>query len=429
MEPVTIGLAAFAILLALTALGTPLALSLILVGFGGNLFFYDIAQTSTRFYESLFDNATSFILAAVPLFIFLGQLVHHSQIGRDLYECVYRWVGRVPGGLAITAVLSCAGFGAVTGLSAASVATMGAITMPEMKRYGYAPRFAAGSLAIASTLAILIPPSLLMIIYGLWTETSIGHLFIAGIVPGIMMTAAFCGYIYIRVTINPELGRRGEAFTLAEKMRSLYALLPIFFIFGIVIGGIYAGVLTVSEGAGVGSAAVMVLLVGMGRLNWKTIALAVRETCQLTVMVMTIFIGATFFAKFLVVTDISYELVEFIEDISVNRYVVLLAFVVMYLFLGMVLDTIGMLLLTLPIVFPVITELGFDAIWFGIILTILVEIALVTPPVGFNCFVLHQIAPDIPLGQIFLGVMPFVMIALGILAILTLFPDIVTMLL
>jgi len=429
MEPVTIGLAAFAILLLLTAIGTPLALSLILVGFGGNLFFYDVAQTSTRFYESLFDNATSFILAAVPLFIFMGQLVHHSNIGRDLYECVYRWVGRVPGGLAITAVLSCAGFGAVTGLSAASVATMGAITMPEMKRYGYAPRFAAGSLAIASTLAILIPPSLLMIIYGLWTETSIGHLFIAGIVPGIMMTAAFCGYIYIRVTINPELGRRGEAFTFAEKMRSLFALLPIFFIFGIVIGGIYAGVLTVSEGAGVGSAAVMVLLVGMRRLNWKTIALAVRETCQLTVMVMTIFIGATFFAKFLVVTDISYELVEFIEDISVNRYIVLLAFVVMYLFLGMVLDTIGMLLLTLPIVFPVITELGFDAIWFGIILTILVEIALVTPPVGFNCFVLHQIAPDIPLGQIFLGVMPFVMIALGILGILTLFPDIVTMLL
>ncbi|MSO80474.1 MAG: TRAP transporter large permease [Alphaproteobacteria bacterium] len=429
MEPVAIGLAAFAILLALTAVGTPLALSLILVGFGGNLFFYNIAQTSTRFYESLFDNATSFILAAVPLFIFMGQLVHHSNIGRDLYECVYRWAGRVPGGLAITAVLSCAGFGAVTGLSAAAVATMGAITMPEMMRYGYAPRFAAGSLAIASTLAILIPPSLLMIIYGLWTETSIGHLFIAGIVPGIMMTAAFCGYIYIRVVITPELGRRGEAFTIAEKLRSLSALLPIFFIFGIVIGGIYAGVLTVSEGAGVGSASVMVLLVGMGRLNWKTIALAVRETCQLTVMVMTIFIGATFFAKFLVVTDISYELVEFIEDISVNRYVVLLAFVVMYLFLGMVLDTIGMLLLTLPIVFPVIRELGFDAIWFGIILTILVEIALVTPPVGFNCFVLHQIVPEIPLGQIFLGVMPFVMIALGILGILTLFPGIVTMLL
>ncbi|MBM3559232.1 MAG: TRAP transporter large permease [Alphaproteobacteria bacterium] len=425
MEPVTIGLIAFAILLGLTALGTPLALSLILVGFGGNLFFYDVAQTSVRFYESLFENATSFILAAVPLFIFMGQLVHHSNIGRDLYECVYRWVGRVPGGLAITAVLSCAGFGAVTGLSAAAVATMGSITMPEMKRYGYAPRLAAGSLAIASTLAILIPPSLLMIIYGLWTETSIGHLFIAGIVPGIMMTVAFCGYIYIRVVINPELGRRGEAFTLVEKFRSLLA---IFVIFGIVIGGIYAGVLTVSEGAGVGCAAVILLLVGMRRLNWKTIALAVRETGQLTVMVMTIFIGATFFAKFLVVTDISYELVNFIATLSVNRYVVLLTFVVMYLFLGMVLDTIGMLLLTLPIVFPVITELGFDAIWFGIILTILVEIALVTPPVGFNCFVMHQIAPEIPLGQIFIGVTPFVFIALGILGILTLFPGIVTML-
>jgi C4-dicarboxylate transporter, DctM subunit len=425
MDPVTLGIVAVVVLLVLTMVGTPIAFALTLVAIVGNLFVFTPEQTASRFYEAVFQTGTDFILAAVPLFIFMGQLVNHGNIGRDLYDAVYKWFGRVPGGLAVTAVISSAGFGAVTGLSAASVATMGAITLPEMKRYGYDPRIAAGSIAIASTLSILIPPSLLLILYGLWTETSIGHLFIAGIIPGILLAICFCAYILIRFSLNRELGSRGERFSYKERFRALTSFLPIIGIFGVVIVGLYGGVFTVSEAAGVGASAVLVLLLVMRRLSWPGLLAAVRETAQLTVMVMTIFVAATFFAKFLVVTDLTYILIEFIEDLSVNRYVVLLALIAMYLVMGMVLDTIGMLLLTLPFVFPIIQQLGFDPVWFGIILTILVEIALVTPPVGFNCFVIRQIAPDISLKDIFLGVGPFVLICLAVLGLLIAFPQIV----
>ncbi|MGE0255420.1 MAG: TRAP transporter large permease [Alphaproteobacteria bacterium] len=425
MEPFTVGILGLCAIIALIAVGMPVAFGLTLVAFVGNLYFFDFTQTGARFYEAAMETSTSFVLTAVPLFILMGQLVYVGNIGRDLYRCVHAWIGHIPGGLAVTAVMSCAGFGAVTGLSGAAVVTMGTITLPEMKRYGYDQRLATGSIAIASTLAILIPPSLLMVIYGLWTETSIGHLFVAGIVPGLILAALYCGLILIRCAINPALGPVTEQrYSWGFRFATLLYLLPIIFIFTIVIGGIYGGVFTVSEAAGMGTLAVFATLLVMRRITWPRLSSALLQTARLTIMILAIFIAATFFAKFLVITDVNYEAVEYIKDASLDRYVVLAIIIAVFFVLGMVLDTIGMLLLTLPLIFPVVMQLGFDPVWFGILVTLMTEVALVTPPVGFNCFIIRQISPDVALLDVFAGAVPFVMVTMLFVLALIIWPGI-----
>lgn len=425
MEWVTIGYLSIAGLVVLIAVGVPLAFSITLVAVGGLVAIFDPARAAIMFYQALFSRGTDFILAAVPLFIFMGQLVYQGNVGRDLYECVHKWFGRLPGGLAVTAVVTSTGFGAVTGVSAAAVATMASISMPEMRRYNYNIRLAAGSIATASTLAILVPPSILMIIYGLWTEQSIGHLFIAGIIPALLMAFLFCAYILIRCILVPADGPPGESYPLGERMRSLVNLTPIILIFGIVIGGIYSGVFTPSEAAGAGSFTVLVLLLAMRRLTWNRVVTAAIDTARLTVMIFAIFVAVSVFTNLLVLTDVTGAAVNWIAGSGLNRYVVLLLIVIMFLIMGMMLDPIGMLLLSLPFVYPVIVHLGFDPIWFGVICTVLVEIALVTPPVGFNCYILKQVAgDDVSIFDVFCGVWPFVALSLLTIVVLTVFPGI-----
>ena len=263
MDLLTIGWIGIAALVTLIMIGVPLAFAIGVVAILGNITVANYAQTSLQLYQVTFHLTTEFVLTSVPLFIFMGQLVSSGGIGRDLYEVVHKWLGRLPGGLAVTSVVSCAGFGAVTGISAAAVATLGTIVMPEMKRYGYSDRLAAGSLASASTLAILIPPSLAMVVYGIWTSTSIGKLFIAGIIPGIFVTVVYSTYIIGACIANPKLGPRSEYFPLAERIRSLVKLLPVLGVFFFLIGGLYLGWFTPTEGAASGAFAVMVLLAMM----------------------------------------------------------------------------------------------------------------------------------------------------------------------
>ncbi|MSQ19137.1 MAG: TRAP transporter large permease [Betaproteobacteria bacterium] len=407
MELITIGWIGIIALVTLIMIGVPLAFAIGVVAILGNIAVANYAQTSLQLYQVTFHLTTEFVLTSVPLFIFMGQLVSSSGIGRDVYEVVHKWLGRLPGGLAVTSVVSCAGFGAVTGISAAAVATLGTIVMLEMKRYGYSDRLAAGSLASASTLAILIPPSLAMVVYGTWTSTSIGKLFIAGIIPGIFVTIVYSAYIIGACIANPKLGPRSEFFPLAERVRSLVKLLPVLGVFFFLIGGLYLGWFTPTEGAASGAFAVMVLLAVMKRLTWKAVADAARQTAQLSVMVFAILIAVGLFSRFLVLTDVTGQMVQFINAFGLNKYVVFMMIVVLYVILGMFLDGLGMMLLTLPFVFPIVQTLGFDPIWFGIIMTIMIEIGLLTPPVGLNCYILAQIAPHISLGEIFRGVVPF----------------------
>lgn len=425
MDPNTVGYLAFVILIGLIFLGVPIAWAITLVAAGGLTYLQGPGQAAAQFYTTAFGAGTEFLFASIPLFIFMGQIVNQARIGEDLFDALHKWFGRLPGGLAITAVASCAAFGAVTGVSSAAIGTMGKMVIPEMKRFGYDMRLACGSLATAATIAIMIPPSLLMVLYGLWTETSIGKLFIGGLVPGILTALVFSIYIAIRCTINPALGPLGQRYPWSERFRSLTKLLPIGVIFSVVIGGMYSGAFTPGEAAGVGAGAVVVVGVAMRRLSWRAVVIAIEETAKLSVMIFAILVSASVLSRFLVSTQVTTGVIEWIAASGYNRYVIFALIVLLYLVLGCILDAFGMILLTLPFVFPIIVNLGFDAVWFGVILTLLTEIALVTPPVGINVYILSRIVPDVPMQEMFIGALPFVALALGIIVLLTIFPAIV----
>lgn len=418
------GILSVVAMLALVALGVPIAFAMMLVGVVGLAWFGGIDQAALQLTSIAWENGTDFLFITAPMFILMGQLVYHSDLAADLYDCLQKWLGRLPGGLAIASVFACAMFAAITGVSAATVVTMGAMAMPEMRRYGYDPSLATGALATAGTLGILIPPSILMVLYGIWTETSIGDLFLAGVVPGILLTLGFAALILIRCLINPKLGPVGESCSWSARFGSLVKLLPVFIVFICVIGGIYGGVFTPTEASGFGAVAVFVIGVVMRRLTLPRIGLALRETAKTSAMIFAIIAGGSVLARFIAVTEISEHLVNFINDSSSGVYVTLLMLTAMYLVLGAILDVFGMLILTLPFVFPIILRMGIDPVWFGVYVVVLTEIALVTPPVGVNTYVMHSVAKDVPLSTIFRGVFPFVGVAVLLLVALAAFPQI-----
>lgn len=424
MDVSLIGYIGLVALLGLIALGVPIAFAMATVGVVGTFVLTNFVQTAAQVGMNSWEKSADFVMVALPLFVLMGQLVFHLRIAEDLYGAVQKWFGRMPGGMAITAIVASAGFGAVTGVSSASVATMGAMTLPEMRRYRYDLRLSTGSLAASGTLAILIPPSVLMVVYGIWTETSIGALFLAGIIPGILLAFAFSALIYIQCLINPKRGPVGPKYPWSERLRSLVGLLPIVAIFGLVIGGIYFGIFTPTEAAAIGVLGVLAVGLVMRRLTYQSLKAAVIDTGLTTGMIFTVIIGGHLIARFLVLTDMTTGIVDAISESGLNRYVILALFVLMYLVLGALLDVWGMLILTLPFVFPVVVNLGFDPVWFGIFIVLMTELALITPPVGINVYVMHGIARDVPLTTIFRGILPFIVVILGFIVVLTIFPQI-----
>jgi tripartite ATP-independent transporter DctM subunit len=424
MDPLLAGVLALVAMILLTFLGVPIAYALAGVAVAGNLLLVGWQQTAMQTFLITWEMGTNFLLIAVPLFVFVGQLAFHTGLASDLYECIYKWFGKLPGGIAVTATVSSAAFGAVTGSSVAAVATMGAMVMPEMKKYGYDAKLATGSLSSAGTLAIMIPPSIPMVVYGLWTETSVGKLFIAGILPGILLTLGFCGWIVLRCALQPRLGPPGPAFAWGVRLHALLRLLPTLLVFGIILGGIYGGIFTPTEASAVGAVAVVAIALGMRRLTWANLTTTLRQTGTVSAMIYAILFSGVLMSRLLAQTDVTPRLVDFITRQSVDRYAVLLLLTIMYVFLGMILDTLGMIVLTLPFVFPVVKSLGFDPIWFGVYMTLMQEVAMLTPPIGLNVFVMARIAPDVPMVDIFRGVTPFVLICLAAIVLLTACPQI-----
>jgi tripartite ATP-independent transporter DctM subunit len=337
---------------------------------------------------------------------------------------MYRFLGHLPGGLLVTTIGACAGFGAVTGVSSAAVGTMSRIALPELRRYKYDMTLSTGSLASAAAIAIMIPPSLLMVLYGLWTETSIGKLFLAGIIPGILTAIIFSLYVVIRCRLNPALGPKGPSFTLREKMTSLLTVTPIVVIFIVVVLGMYVGLFTPGEAAAVGASFTVFVALSMRRIGWRDLRLAVESTVKLSAMIFCVLIAASVLARFLVATQVTTMVTDTIQSVGLNRYLVLFFIFLLYLILGCLLDAFGMILLTLPFVFPIIIHLGFDPVWFGVVLVLLTEIALITPPVGLNVFILSKMTKDATMSEIFKGAMPFVLMSLGVIFLLTVFPAI-----
>jgi len=423
MDPFVLGILSIVLMIALTFLGVPIALALLAIGAAGNIYLMGLPQTAMQVHMITWETGTNFLLIAVPLFVFMGQLVYHTQIASDLYDFVHKWFGRLPGGLAVTGVFTSAGFGAITGSSVAAIATMGIMVMPEMKKYKYNLRLATGSLASAGTLAIMIPPSIPMVIYGVWTETSIGKLFIAGVIPGILLAAGFCGMIVIRCFMDPKLGPAGPIYSWTERLTALTKLLPTAIIFIIVLGGIYGGVFTPTEASAIGAVGVLTVALVMRRLTVKRLTESLWQTGEISAMIYAILIGGVMFSRLLVQTDVTPALVNYIASLQVSPYSVIFLFSIMFLLLGAVLDTFGMLILTLPLVFPICRNLGFDAVWFGIYMTVMMEIAMLTPPIGLNVFVMQRVTPEVPLSEIFRGVLPFVIICLFLVLLIVAFPQ------
>lgn len=421
-----VGIAGVILLLLLLVIGVPIGFAMAFTGVVGLWVVEGAAPAMAHAALIPWEHGRDFIFVTIPLFVLMGQLFYHGGLAQDLYQGLRKWVGRIPGGLAISSVLACGGFGAVTGSSIATVATMGTIVMPEMRRYNYDSRLATGALAASGTLGILIPPSLIFIFYGVMTETSIGALFIAGIVPGIITALMFSAIILARCMLNPSLGPRGPGASARERLIALGQLGPVAALFVLIIGGIYAGIFTPTEAAGIGCIGVLAIAGIRRKLTPAGMVSALRGAALISAMIFTIIVGGYMVARFLSVTGLTDTLVNLIIGAQLGRIGFLLLLVALFFVLGAMLDVLGMLVLTIPFIFPVVGELGIDPIWFGVFVVVMAELALITPPIGANVFVMRRVAPDVPMEEIFRGVLPFVFGELVILALLILFPELAT---
>ena len=425
MEPSTVGLIGVGIMILLLALEVPLAFAMGFVGFAGFVYFMSVGKAVSMAIITAYTNTTSYTLVTIPLFVLMGEVAFFAGVGKDLYAALYAWLWRLKGGLAMATVAACAAFGAICGSSPVTAATIGSIALPEMFRYKYNPRFATGCIAASGTLGILIPPSIPMIIYGIMTEQSIGKLFIAGILPGIMTAAIFMAMIYIRVKINPSLAPQGYSMPWKERMHLTGKAWPVVSVFLLVIGGIYSGFFTPTEAAAIGAIGVIVTAVAQRRLTWEIFIKSLKETTCLSAMIMAIIIGGMFYTAFTVVAGLPDLAQNVLGQMGENRYVILCFILFVYLVLGCLMDIIGMMVFTLPMFFPVIVKLGFDPIWFGVMVTIMCELGLLTPPVGVNCMVIKSVAGEkVTTGDVFVGVGWYFLMELIVIAILIIFPGV-----
>ncbi len=424
MELTTIGGVGLAAMFFLIVIGVPVTFSLGIVAVLGLFIVAGVQTTLAQTTLVAWQTGTDFVLICIPLFVLMGKIIHHIGIANELYDSIQKWVGRLPGGMAVAAVLSCGAFGAVTGSSVASVATMGSIIRPQLKKYNYDESLATGTLAASGSLAILIPPSVGFIFYGILTDTSIASLFIAGIVPGVLLVAMYAFSVYLRCKLKPELGPAGPRFTWKEKLVSLTYTWPVFAVFVIVIGGIYGGVFTPTEASGIGVSGVLLIGLVMRKLTWKALKVSFVETGLISAMIYGIIISGYLLSRFLAVTGLSEAVVTYVVSLNLSSYTLILAMVVIYVVLGTMLDVFGIMILTIPFVFPIIVKAGIDPVWFGVFTVIMCEVGLLTPPVGVNVFVMHNVAPDVPMKTIFKGIIAFTMFDLILICLLTLYPDI-----
>jgi C4-dicarboxylate transporter, DctM subunit len=424
MDPFWLGLLGVGVSLVFILIGIPVAMALGTTGVIGLIYLNGVIPTLQQISLTNWSLSASFVICCVPLFIFMGQLVFHSGVAADLYYCFFRWLGWLPGGLSVATAFSCCAFGAVSGSSVATVATMGSIAIPEMKKYGYADELATGSLAASGTMGTMVPPSIDMIFYGILTGESIGKLFMGGFLPGLLEAVTYSIMIVIRCIKNPKLGPKGPPFSMMERIISIKKILPILFMFFLILGGLYSGFFTGTEAAGVGCFYVVMVLLVLKKLSLEIVWKAILDTGKVTAMILALLIGGLLFSRFLTLTDIIPSIVSSITSLDANRYVILTLIIIMYIIMGCALNTTTMLILTLPITYPILTNLGFSGIWFGIMAVKMCEIGMITPPIGANLFVMKSIAPEIPMSVIVRGVTPFVFVDFTNVILLVLFPSI-----
>jgi len=424
MSPLAIGIIGIVFLFLLFATGMPIAFVMTLIGWLGYIYLGSVDGGLHILGISFYAGGTSYTLSVIPLFVLMGQFASHAGLSREIYFAVQRWIGHKRGGLAMATVGACAGFAAISGSSVATAATMGTVALPEMKKYGYGTSLATGTVAAGGTLGILIPPSATFVFYAILTEQSVGKLFIAGILPGILLALLFMLAINIQVRLDPQIAPRSEAAALRERISALKGVWGMLALFVLVMGGIYIGVFTPTEAAGIGAFGAFVFSIYKRNMTWKHFMDSLRMTGQNTGMIFIIVIGAYVFGYFLAVTRIPFELADYMSGLKLSPYIILAGVILIYTILGMFLDGWAIMVLTIPIIHPMMVDLGFDPIWFGVMVVIMLEMALITPPVGVNVFVIKGVSRDVPMYTIFRGIWPFWVAMLISLIILTVFPEI-----
>lgn len=405
MTIVSVGLAA---MFLFAAAGIPIAFAMALAGFLGFGLVIGFAPSMSMVGQIASDTALSYNLSVLPLFILMGNFITRAGLSEDLYGAAYAFVGHLRGGLALSTVIACGGFSAVCGSSLATAATMSKVAMPSMRRFGYRDSLAAGSIAAGGTLGILIPPSVALVLYGIMTNTDIGALFIAGILPGLLGITLYCAAVLGVTLFDPKAGPRGERSSWRERLQALRRIWGVSLLFLIVIGGIYTGLFTSTEAAGIGAAGALLFAILRGGITIRDLIEVLVESARMTAMIFSILIGAMIFSNFVNVAGLFQMLEAGLRSLDLQPTSILLGLVVIYVVLGMVLESMSMILLTVPIFFPLATTYGFDPVWFGIFVVVLIEISLITPPVGMNVFVIRSTLPDTPTSAIFRGVIPFI---------------------
>ena len=415
------------ILLVLLGIGVPIWLSLSITGIIGISVIAGFGHLFVALGHVSQTALTCIALLVIPMFIMMGNFASAAGISSSAFKIGNRWLSKLPGGVAMATVLACAGFAAACGSSPATAAAVGKIAIPEMKKLGYNDKLATGVVAAGGTLGILIPPSIVLVIYGVITETSIGKLLVAGVIPGIISFVVYCIGIYFMIKKNPDLAPPSRTYSWKERFSSLKGGWGIIAVFTIIIGGIYFGLSTPTEAAVIGTVAVFIMMVFSSKSLKKQLKIAYDDTIVTTSMMFLIVLSAEIFGYFLKIGGVGQALSIWVNSLSVPPLMVVLAALLIYIPLGMFLEPMAILLMTLPILHPIIvTQLGFDSVWFGILITKLIETGLITPPVGLNVYIIGGICPDVPLEDIFKGIMPFLLLNVVIVAILMLFPTLTT---
>ncbi len=424
MTPLEIGLIGCLAMIALLALSMPVAFAMAIVGFVGFAVLVTPKAALSMITVDLYDTFSSNSLTVIPMFILMGQVSFHAGISSRLFDAAYKWLGRLPGGMAIATVGACTAFGAICGSGPATAATMASVVLPEMKKYKYDMAIATGAVASGGSLGMLIPPSVVFIVYALLTEQSIGELFIAGILPGIMIAALFSLAIYINCVRHPEYGPVGQIFSLKEKIHSLLGVSETLVLFLLVIGGMFSGFFTPTEAAAIGAAGSITIAAARGKCSIKMLKRSLFETLRTSCMVMLIVAGATVFGHFLAISQLPSWLAEYLASLPLPGWSIIGLIILFYLIAGCFIDALALIILTTPIFYPVILELGYNLIWFGVILVVVTQMGVISPPVGVNVYVVSGIERDIPLQTIFKGAMPFLFMLIISAILLIMFPQI-----
>ncbi|MDY6826828.1 MAG: TRAP transporter large permease [Bacillota bacterium] len=430
MDPTTAGLIGIAVFFLLIAMEMPIAYAMGLVGFVGFSILNDPAAAFAVVSKDLFSTFSNYSLSVIPMFIWMGFLAFYAGIGTRLYNFAYKMVGHLPGGLAIATQATCALFGAVCGSNTATAATIGAIALPEMRRYEYNSSLSTASVAAGGALGVLIPPSVIFIVYGISAEQSIGKLFLAGIVPGFLLMFLYMLAIYIVTSRNPKLGPAGPRATWSERFKALGGgLFEIIVIFAISLGGLFAGWFTPTEAGAVGVAGVVLVTLVQKKLNMDIIRKSLSDTTRTTAMIMLLVASAVIFGRFIAISRIPFAMAEWAASLQLPAFVVIAIILLIYLVLGCFIDALALILLTIPIFLPVaVSVLGYDPIWFGVIIVMVVAMGVITPPVGMNVYIVKGVADNVPLETIFKGIWPFLFAIIACLALLIAFPQLATFL-